>query len=184
MLGDAEPLMADVATLTPAVDDQDHSRGLATAPVTLVFFGDYSPRACRVWPIIHDLRRRLGLELRVVARHFQPDEEGEGNLMAQAVEAAGKQGQFWQMHDLLCRHTSASDVAAIEEDGRSLGLDMERFDSDRRSQAVANTIREQTESGVRSGVETAPAIFINGIRYQGPIDPGRLTQAIQQTVGP
>ena len=103
--------MADAATskLNPAVQDEDHIRGPWDAPVTLVEYGDYECPHCRqVAPILIELRQRFGDRLRYVFRHLPlTTMHPNAQLAAEAAEAAGAQGKFWEMHDLLFEHEGA-----------------------------------------------------------------------------
>src|SRR5258708_38612881 len=89
--------------LTPAVSERDHIQGPADARVTLVEYGDYQCPSClQAYPIMIDIQEHLGDRMRLVFRNFplttvHPDAQ----RAAEAAEAAGAQGQFWEMHDYL-----------------------------------------------------------------------------------
>jgi protein-disulfide isomerase len=89
--------------LTMPVSARDHSLGPATAPVTLVEYGDYECPLCRqAYPMVKQLLLLLGRQLRFVFRHFPLTMvHPHAQQAAEAVEAAGAQGKFWQMHDVL-----------------------------------------------------------------------------------
>jgi protein-disulfide isomerase len=86
---------------------------------------------------------------------------------AEAAEAAGAQGRFWEMHDVLFENQNALDPDALLEYAGALRLDVERFANDLISRRFADRVREDFLSGVRSGVNGTPTFFINGVRHDG-----------------
>jgi protein-disulfide isomerase len=89
-----------------------------------------------------------------------------------AAEAAGIQGRFWEMHDSLFSDQSRLEDPHLWERARALGLDVDRFDADRRSEPVIARVRRDFESGLRAGVGTTPTTFAGERMY-----PGLLTDA-------
>lgn len=87
-----------------------------------------------------------------------------------AAEAAGRQGQFWEMHDLLFSDQARLEDPHLWERARTLGLDLDRFDSDRRSAAVGTRVRGDFQSGVRGGIVTTPTLIVGNTRYTGRIE--------------
>lgn len=84
-----------------------------------------------------------------------------------AAEAAGLQGRFWEMHDALMADQGRLEDPHLWERARTLGLDLKRFDADRRSDAVLRRVRRDFESGVRAGVVTTPTLFADGRLFAG-----------------
>src|SRR5437588_11128683 len=101
--------MNDSASLTPPVSSRDHIEGHEDAPVTLVEYGDYECPYCgAAHPVVKEIYRQLGDELRFVFRHFPLARvHPHAERAAEAAEAAGAQGRFWQMHDLLFENQHA-----------------------------------------------------------------------------
>jgi protein-disulfide isomerase len=95
-----------------------------------------------------------------------------------AAEAAGAQGQFWPMHDLLYENQDALDERSLTRYAESLRLDVERFRSELGAETYASRVHEDFMSGVRSGVNGTPTLFINGVRHDGPWDAQSLTEAL------
>ena len=120
--------MSDVV-LTPPVNAQDHVAGPDDAPVTLVEYGDFECPYCGMaHPIVKKIQRELGNQLRFVFRHFPLAEaHPHARIAAQAAEAAGVQGKFWEMHDTLFEHQQALDVEDLVGYAKALGLDTTRF---------------------------------------------------------
>jgi protein-disulfide isomerase len=155
--------------LTPPVSAQDHTAGPDDAPVTLVEYGDFECPYCGMaHPIVQAAQRDLGSQLRFVFRHFPLAEaHPHARLAAQAAEAAGAQGRFWEMHDTLFEHQDALDVEDLVGYAESLGLDSAQFARDLESGTYAKKVRDDFRSGVRSGVNGTPTFFVNGNRYDG-----------------
>src|SRR5687767_15951877 len=99
--------VASVLSLPVTVDD--HSQGDANAAVTLVEYGDYEcPHCGRAYPIVKELQRRLGPQLRFVFRNFPLSQvHPHAQHAAEAAEAAAVDGRFWEMHDALFEHQDA-----------------------------------------------------------------------------
>jgi protein-disulfide isomerase len=89
---------------------------------------------------------------------------------AGAAEAAGLQGRFWEMHDLLFADQGRLEDPHLWARASTLKLDLERFEADRRDEAVMARIRRDFESGVKGGIVTTPTLIAGGVRYAGRID--------------
>jgi protein-disulfide isomerase len=140
----------------PAIGD-DHVRGPDDAPL-VVLYADFECPFCAA------LHLRLdGVALRLVFRHF-PVRSSHPRAWpaACAAEAAGLQGRFWEMHDALFADTARLEDPHLWQRGRALDLDLERFDADRRSDAVRERVKRDFRSGVRAGVVTTPTAFMAG----------------------
>jgi protein-disulfide isomerase len=108
------------------------------------------------------------LPIRRVFRHFPVvSKHPRARALAHAAEAAGLQGAYWEFHDSLYRDHGRLDDPHLWERVRALDLDLDRFESDRRSQAVAARVERDFRSGVRAGVMTTPTLFVDGQAYAG-----------------
>ena len=169
------------STLTLDVKTRDHVLGSPDAPVTLMEYADYQCPYCGMaYPIVKQLRHRLGENLCLVFRNFplteiHPFAEGA----AEAAEAAGAQGKFWEMHDTLYENQEALAIENLIAYAKQLQLDVPRFVSELEGRAYAGRVREDFLSGVRSGVNGTPTFFINGVRHDGGYDFNTLFAAIQ-----
>ena len=167
--------------LAPPVGKRDHVKGPADAPVTLVEYGDFEcPYCAAAYLIVKKVQEAMGDNLRFVFRHFpltqiHPHAEGA----AEASEAAGAQGQFWEMHDLLYENQRALDPMHLLGYAEDLDLDTQRFVRELEERVYQPRVREDFMSGVRSGVNGTPAFFINGIRYDGSWDLAPLLEALE-----
>lgn len=149
----------------PSLSDEDHVRGPARAPVVV----EYADFEC---PFCAALGARLaGARLRRAFRHF-PVRSNHPRAWAAAcaAEAAALQGRFWEMHDLLFADQGRLEDPHLWDRARALGLDLERFDADRRGDAVGARVRRDFESGVRAGIVTTPTLFAGGRMLYRDVD--------------
>jgi protein-disulfide isomerase len=175
----------DSAKLVMPVGDRDHADGPADAPVTLVEYGDYQcPHCGRAYPIVKEVQRRLGKQLRFVFRNFPlANLHPHAEHAAEAAEAAASQGRFWEMHDALFEHQQALDDPHLATYASAIGIDRSRFERELSSHVHAQRVREDFLSGVKSGVNGTPTFFINGVRYEDSWDADTLTDALMATSG-
>lgn len=108
------------------------------------------------------------LPIRRVFRHFPVvSKHPRARVLAQAAEAAARQGRFWEFHDSLYADQGRLDLPHLWDRARRLDLDLERFEDDRRSEEVAERVERDFRSGIRAGVVTTPTLFVAGQRYAG-----------------
>jgi protein-disulfide isomerase len=171
--------------LTRAIGDEDHTLGPPDAPLTLVEYGDYACRNCRAaHGLVVRLRERLGDRLRYAYRNFPLAAVHDGaQLAAEAAEAAGVQGRFWEMHDRLYEGQDALTERDLKRYAGELSLDMPSFEQALASHACAERVRGDFMTGVRSGVNATPAFFVNGWRYDGPQEEEALLAALEREPG-
>ena len=117
------------------------------------------------------------LHVRRVFRHFPVvSKHPRARVLAQSAEAAALQGAFWEMHDSLYADQGRLDPPHLWERVERLGLDLERFERDRRSDAVAERVERDFRSGIRAGVTTTPTLFVEGELHAGVPDHELLTR--------
>jgi formate-nitrite transporter family protein len=169
------------ATLTQPVSALDHADGPADAPLTLVEYGDYQCSYCgAAYPVVKRLQKTLGKKLRFVFRNFPLTQAHPYALIAaEAAEAAALQGKFWEMHDLLFEQQTFLEPDMIPSWAKRIGLNLEKFEDDIKQGVVEKRIKEDRQSGIRSGVNGTPTFFINGTRYDGPTDYDSLLAALE-----
>lgn len=158
------------AALKVPVNANDHTQGPSDAPVTLVEYGDYEcPHCARAHPVLKLVLRRLGDRLRFVFRNFPLTElHPHAELAAEAAEAAGTRGKFWEMHDMIYDHQREGlEVEDLAQYAGAIGLDAIAVMQDVASHTYLPRIREDFMGGVRSGVNGTPTFFINGMRFDG-----------------
>jgi protein-disulfide isomerase len=148
----------------PAVGDDDHVRGALSAS-RLVFI-EYADFECPFCAALHV--KFVEAPVTRVFRHF-PVKSSHPRAWpaACAAEAAGLQGRFWEMHDSLYGDQGRLEDPHLWERAVALGLDLERFDADRRSDEVRLRVKRDFTSGVRAGVVTTPTVFADGEMFTG-----------------
>ena len=150
-----------------AESDRVHIRGERDAPVTLEEFGDFQCPPCgTLSPMIDEIERAYHPRVRVVFRNFPLPMHAHAAEAAYAAEAAGRQGRFWEMHDLLYREQSVWSNATDAQKtfngyAGMLGLNLDRFKADMRSAAVKNTVESDHNAGEKRGVKSTPTVFVN-----------------------
>ncbi|MEV6412356.1 Na+/H+ antiporter NhaA [Kribbella sp. NPDC051718] len=167
----------------PVDPSRDHIRGPADAVVTVVEYGDFEcPWTQMAAPTARELIA-ANQQIRYVWRHLPlHDVHPHAQLAAQAAEAAGRQGKFWPMHDLLLANQDRLDLDALLDYAQQLGLDLDSFRSDLTGPDFATRIAQDVDSADRSGVAGTPTFFINNHRHDGPQDLPTLSGAIRQTL--
>ena len=180
-----ERMAAPLTDLAAPVDPEvDHVRGPEDGKVTLVEYGDFEcPHCGRAEPVVRQLLQRFGGDLRFVFRHLPlVDVHEHAELAAEAAEAAGAQGKFWEMYEALFAHQGALEMKDLEEYARGIGLDVPQFTSDLQSRRYALRVARDLESADLSRVAGTPTFFINGRRHYGSYDIRSLTEALLREV--
>src|SRR5205823_13465867 len=149
LVGTAEPIV-DLAI--DVDEERDHLRGPGDAPVTVVEYGDFECPYCgRAEPAVRELLRDHG-DVRYVWRHLPlGDVHPNAQLAAEAAEAAGDQGSFWEMHDLLLSNQGAQRPGDLVGYAEQLGLDVDRFRDHMRRGAGVERIDQDVDSADMSG---------------------------------
>ena len=172
--------------LDPPVDpDRDHVRGLVSAPLTLVEYGDFECPFCgRATGAGSELRERFGDRLRYVFRHAPLTEiHPHAQLAAEAAEAAAAQGQFWEMYDRLFANQDRLAITDLLEHAAALGLDVPRFADDLSAGVHARRVQQDVASAEASGVAGTPTFFVGGRQHTGPHDADTLAAALLAGAG-
>jgi protein-disulfide isomerase len=171
----------DAPHLAVPVSASDHASGREDASVTLVEYGDYEcPHCGRAYPIIKELQKRLGANLRFVFRNFPLTRiHAHAEHAAEAAEAAAAQGKFWEMHDAIFENQRTLDDLHLIKFANELALDVVRFEEELKAGLYAERVRADFRGGVRSGVNGTPTFFINGVRHNGAWELEDLLTAIK-----
>jgi Na+/H+ antiporter NhaA len=174
------PEIVDLAD--PVDPDRDHIRGSDDAPVTLVEYADFECEYCgRAEPTVRELLQAYGADLRYVFRHLPlPDVHEHAELAAEAAEAAGTAGRFWEMHDRLFEQSHGLEYDDMLRYAEELELDVDRFADDLQSRRYAVRVARDVESADESAVAGTPTFFVNGRRHQGAFDLDSLREAIDR----
>ncbi len=159
------------------VNSNDWVRGNKNAKVVLVEYSDFQCPACAYYSgMVKNLERDFLNDLAVVYRHFPLEQIHKyAKLSAQAAEAAGKQGKFWEMHDVLFEKQSEWSVSddALQNFisyAQTLGLDINRFQTDLNSKDIEDRIQKNIISAYDQKLAGTPTFFLNGKQIQNPKD--------------
>ncbi|MBA2401634.1 MAG: thioredoxin domain-containing protein, partial [Bradyrhizobium sp.] len=164
--------------------DSLHVRGSASAPATLEIYGDFQCPSCALTSaVIGTLEKDYGPRLRVIFREFPLAMHEHALEAAMAAEAAGLQGQFWEMHDMLYQYQEVWSRASkpgrfFNTYAQSLGLEVERFGADANSDQTRARIMAEGAAGQARGVRNTPTIFVNGVEIRGVFTRDNLQAAI------
>ena len=169
-------------------DESVHARGPRTAPVTMEVYGDFQCPSCALAAtVVHELQKEFEPQVRVVFHQFPLAMHKHAVTAAMASEAAGLQGHFWEMHDMLYKFQNvwsrASDASAFFANyAESIGLDAGQFAMDSKSPEVQARVISEGDAGVARGVKNTPTIFINGREVRNSFRPEVLKQAIEDAL--
>jgi protein-disulfide isomerase len=163
--------------LKPPVGPADHVEGPLDAGIVLVEYGDFECPYCgEAYPELKAVQETMGDSLCFAFRHFPlSNVHPHAERAAEFAEAAATIDRFWEMHDLLYENQQALDDRSLAGYATQLGLDKALIESALRGD-FAERIRRDFTSGVRSGVNGTPCLFINGQRYDGPRDTDSLLE--------
>jgi protein-disulfide isomerase len=153
--------------LAVPVGPDDHVRGSADAPVTLVEYGDFECPYCGIAShAVSQLEKKYGDRLRVVFRSFPLEQHRYAQAAAEAAEFAADHGKFWELHDTLYRHQRALDEEHLLGYARDLGLDPDALATALREKTYAGIIEDSKAGGEDSGIPGTPAFFLNGVLFE------------------
>ncbi len=157
----------------------DHVLGDPDAPVTVVEYGDYEcPYCAAAAPVLRRLVEESDGRVRLVFRHFPlADRHPYALTAALAAEAAGAQGAFWPMHDLLFARQERLDDAALQAYADELGLDGERVVGEA-AQPFGEKVEADFAAGLATGVGGTPTVFVDGRLFSGRLELGALRRAV------
>jgi protein-disulfide isomerase len=155
----------DELTLTQ-VAPSDNAFG--TGSILIIEYSDFQCPACRsVEPLVNQLKEEYSEDVTFVYRHFPLKQiHPKATYAAQASEAAGLQGKFWEMNDLLfvrqADWTAGNEVTLFEQYAEELNLDVEQFKADIKSEKVRAIVQHNYESALALRISGTPTFFING----------------------
>ncbi len=176
-------------TLSVDVGPADHVRGNPMSRIVLVEYSDFQCPACGAYyPLVKKLEGEYDNRMQVVYRNFPLTQlHKSAYLAAQFAEAAGKQGKFFEMHDLLFEHQSEwPELANVKEKlltyVDTLKLDRTVFEKDLESKDVKDKIENDVKSGDSSNVQGTPTFFLNGKKMESPRSYEELKQSIDSAL--
>jgi protein-disulfide isomerase len=166
--------------LKPDVGADDHCQGPRDARIVLVEYGDFECPYCgEAYPELKAVQAAMGDALCFVFRHFPLSQaHPHAERAAEFAEAAATIGRFWEMHDMLYEHQHALDDPSLSGYAAKLGCDRALIESALRGD-FASRVRHDFSSGVRSGVNGTPCLFINGRRHEDAWDAATVLAALK-----
>ena len=155
------------------------------APVTLLEYGDFEcPYCAMAAPVLEGIVDENPDAIRLIYRHFPVTTVHPRSLIAaEAAEAAGAQGKFWEMHNALFANQPNFEIDSLRVMANGIGLEMRRFDREMEAHVHLPEVRQDFRRGVTDGVNGTPTIFINRVRYDGPRERGAILSAIAALAG-
>ncbi len=163
-----------------SITAEDWILGQVDAPVTLLEYGDLEcPYCAAARPALEELVADYPDTIQLVFRHFPiTASHPHAFIAAEAAEAAGAEGMFWEMVDTLFTHQDRLEIRDLRRYARELGLDVARFDREMRNHTYRDEVKQDFRQGVLDGVNGTPTIFINRVRYDGPREYDAMLAAI------
>lgn len=160
--------------LASAVSPLDNIKGNKESKVILVEYSDFQCPACGAYyPMVKKLNEEYAQKIEFVYRHFPLSQHKNANLAARVAEASGRQGKFWEMHDMLFENQptwseSGNALEIFTSYAEKIGLNMEKFKNDIDLKEIKDKIDADYQSGLASGVAGTPTFFLNGKSLQNP----------------
>lgn len=160
---------------TLGISDKSYQTVSSSAKVNLVEFGDYQCPACgTVHPIVKQLLNDYGSKINFVFRNFPLPQHQNALVTAEAAEAAGEQGKFWEMHDKIYENQeqwseSNGALGILTGYAKDLGLDINKFKQGVQSNQFADKINQDQKDGESLGVNSTPTFFLNGQKITGTL---------------
>jgi len=172
-------------TLVPLLGKWDHVTGSFDGQIIVVEYGDFEcPLCAQAFPSVKLLLKDFGAHLCFAFRHFPLVEaHPHAELAAEAAEAAGAQGKFWQMHDLLFENQTHLKPKFLRQCAVDIELDMRRYDAELTDHIYLQRIQESLASGRASGVHGSPAFFLDGRIIDVSFGMHHLFEAVQARIG-
>jgi protein-disulfide isomerase len=166
--------------LTLPINNQDHIKGPRNAPVQVVAYGDYQCSYCGgAYLVVNAIERSFSGQIAFVFRHFPLSNlHPFAEKAAIAAEAAGRQGKFWFMHNMIFQYQEQLNAKTLFVFAEELELNIKVFKMDIIDHALSEKVAADLDSGTRSGVNGTPSFFINGYKYSGTYDFESLVGAI------
>ena len=173
-----------MSKLTIAVTKHDHIQGNPNAACSLVEYGDYECPSCgKAQPIIKRLQAQFGDQLSFVFRNFPLQEVHPwAESAAELAEFAGTLDKFWEMHDLLFVNQESFSESMFQNLLEEVELTDSGLQGAQASGALKRRISADFSGGIRSGVNGTPTFFLNGDRYDGPVEYGSLAALVEQVL--
>ncbi len=163
-----KPAPGSAPIVAGPVTSADHILGPKNAAVTMIEYGDFQCPACGAYyPLVKRLTQESSTTLALVFRHFPLPQHANAPITSQAAEAAGLQGKFWEMYDMIygnqAEWSTLPDAHTILYTyAQKIGLDMVKFKADLDSTAVKDAVSADADEAQKIGINSTPTFFVNG----------------------
>ncbi len=181
-----DPSQKSAAETILTVQNDDWTQGNKEVPVTLIEYLDFECEACRAYyPLVKEMEAEFGEDLLVITRYLPLPGHKNSFQAALAVEAAGRQGKYWEMHDALFEAQDAwgnkpsADPKLFIAYAQKIGLDMAQWEADRVSDSVKERVNRNKFEADKLGLSGTPSFFLNGEKIQNPKTPEDLKTLIR-----
>ncbi len=181
-------LIASDSFVTGGIENGNYLPKSQTALATLVEFGDYQCPACGAYhPLVKQLLTEMSGKVNFVFRNFPLTQHANANVSAYAVEAAGIQNKFWQMHDKVYETQKDWSESMTAKDifigyAKELGLDITQFKKDIDSQAIKEKVARDSNDGTLVKLNSTPTFFLNGIKLENPASFEELKKLVEDAI--
>jgi protein-disulfide isomerase len=159
----------------------DHVLGAPDARVIVIEYGDFEcPICAQAYHGVKIVFKQFERRIRFAFRHFPiVAAHPHAELAAEAAEAAGAQGKFWEMHDRLFENRQHLKPKALRQYAEAIELDLERFDSELADHLYLQRVQEHLASGRACGVHSTPGFLVDGSVVDVSFGMDRLSKAIE-----
>jgi NhaA family Na+:H+ antiporter len=159
--------------------------GAEAAKVTIVEFSDFECPACGYFnaTVAPELLEKYSEDLRVGFRNFPLPQHQESEMAAEAAEAAGAQGKFWEAVRWIFGHQQELSKTSLLEMASELGLDTDRFEKELNEGKYRDQVYEDLREGQKLGVNATPTLYVNGVKYGGELSVEGLSGGIEGQLG-
>ena len=166
--------------MSMTISSKDHTRGDENAKITLIEYADFEcPYCARAHQSLTALLPKYGKDVRLVYRHMPlNDMHPDAQTAAEAAEAAGADGKFWEMHDALFDGQDDLSDAAIIAMAAQISFDKDKLQDAIESGTYAERVASDAATGRQAGAHRTPTFFINGVQFDGDSDEASLDRAL------
>ena len=173
-----------MSRLSIPISDDDHVQGERTAACSLIEYGDYQCPSCgQIQPVLRKIQKHFGKQLLFVFRNFPLSElHPWAESASETAEYANEKGKFWEMHDLLFESQERLSGSLLVHLADQLGLSGSELSLALEKNTYRPRVRTDFDSGIRSGVNGTPTLFINEQRYDGQLGFDSIVDGINQAL--
>jgi protein-disulfide isomerase len=168
----------------PVIPPKDMVIGAAEAPVRLIMFGDYeSVETRQANDVIKRVLETFEGQINFTFRHFPLTRiHQKAHKAAEAAIAAGQEGKFWPMHQILLKHPKQLGIISLKGHAREVGVKDKRFLERLMDGEFGWFVQDDLQEGIKRGVRDIPALFINGKVVETPLTINRVNKIIREAL--